>query len=105
MPVPDATTDAPSAPWCRSAGRPALQPRQRELAALPAVSVMRAAVETDCRHRQVGQCSAGRHRVAEGQRIAARAADVGRGAAVVQRQRRRAARDDRDRLAHGERQR
>ena len=44
-----------------------------------------------------------RHRVAEGQRIGARAAGIGRGAAVIERQRRRAG--DRHRLAHIERQR
>ena len=45
-----------------------------------------------------------RHRVAEGQRIGAGAAGIGRGAAVVERQRRRAA-GNRHRLAQIERQR
>ena len=53
-------------------------------------------------HRQRRGILPGRHRVAEGQRIGAGAAGIGRGAAVVERQRRRAA--DRHRLAHIERQ-
>ena len=63
-----------------------------------------AAFEIDRRHRQIGGVLTGRHRVAEGQRARARAAGVGRGAAVVERQRRRAARD-RHRLAQVQRQR
>ena len=60
--------------------------------------------EIDRRHRQVGGVLAGRHRVAEGQRIGAGAAGIGRGAAVVERQRRGAA-GNRHRLAQVDRQR
>ena len=74
------------------------------LAALPAASVMVAELRLIASHRQVGRVLPGRHRVAEGQRVAARAAGIGRGAAVVERQRRRAARDV-DRLAQVERER
>ena len=74
------------------------------LAALPAPSVTRGGVQIDRRHREVGACSARRHRIAEGQRAGAGAAAVGRGAAVVERQRRRAARH-RHRFAQVQRQR
>ena len=81
-----------------------VRPVSDRLAALPAPSVMVAAVEVDRGHRQVGGVLPGPNRVAEGQRVGAGAARIGRGAAVVERQRRRAARD-RHRLAHVERQR
>ena len=55
-------------------------------------------VEIERRHRQVGGVLRRRHRVAEGQRIGAGAAGIGGGAAVVERQRRRAA-GNRHRLA------
>ena len=75
--------------------------RQAELlSALPARSVI---VPCDRRHLQRGGVLAGRHRVAEDQRAGAGAADIGGGAAVVERQRRRAG--DGHRLAHVERQR
>ena len=61
-------------------------------------------VEVDRGRRQGGGVLPGGDRVAEGQRVGARAARVGRGAAVVERQRRRAARN-RHRFAHVERQR
>ena len=74
------------------------------LAALPAPSVMVAALRlTAVTVRSAVFCPA-RHRVAEGQRTGAGAAAIGRGAAVVERQRRRAARH-RHRLAQVERQR
>ena len=73
------------------------------LAALPAPSLIDGAVEVERRDGEVGGVLAGRHRVAEGQRGAARAAGVGRRAAVVERQRRRAARH-RHRLAEIDRQ-
>ena len=81
-----------------------VRPDSDRLAALPAPSVMVAAVEIDRGHREVGRVLSGRHRVAEGQRIGAGAAAIGRGAAVVEGQRRRAARH-RHRLAQVERQR
>ena len=56
-------------------------------------------VQVDRGHRQVGGVLAGRHRVAEGQRIGAGSAGIGRRAAVVERQRRRAA-GNRHRLVH-----
>ena len=55
-------------------------------------------VEIERRSPPGRRCSARRHRVAEGQRIGAGAAGIGRGAAVVERQRRRAA-GNRHRLA------
>ena len=57
----------------------------------------------DRRHRQAGGVLARPHRVAEGQRIGAGAARIGRGTTVVEGQRRGAG--DVDRLAHVERQR
>ena len=74
------------------------------LAALPAPSLTVARAEIDRRHRQVGGVLAGPNRVAEGQRIGAGAAGIGRGAAIVERQRRGAA-GNRHRLAQVERQR
>ena len=70
-------------------------PVSDRLAALPAPSVMVAAVEIDRRHRQRRGVLTGRHRVVEHQRRRRRFRRVvGRRAAVVERQRRRAARDD-----------
>ena len=93
MPVPDATTDDTVGVVVSICRVPAgLVTAPVRLAALPAPSVTVAAVEIDRRHRQVGGVLPGRHRVAEGQRARARAAGVGRGAAVVERQGRRAAR-------------
>ena len=65
---------------------------------------MVARVEVDRGHRQVGRVLAGTDRVAEGQRAGAGAADIGRGAAVVEGERRGAARD-RHCLAQVQRQR
>ena len=105
MPVPDATTEATVGAVVSICSVPAgLVTAPERLAALPAPSLMVAAVEIDRRHRQVGGVLAGPHRVAEGQRIGAGAAGVGRGAAVVERQRRGAARH-RHRLAQVDRQR
>ena len=69
-----------------------VRPVSDRLAVLPAPSVMVAPLRLTAVAASVGQCSARRHRVAEGQRTGARAAGIGRGAAVVERQRRRAAR-------------
>ena len=70
------------------------------LAALPAPSLIVGAVEVERRDGEIGGVLACRHRVAEGERGAARAAGVGRRAAVVEGQRRRAAAGvDRHRLA------
>ena len=105
MPVPDATTDDTVGAVVSICSVPAgLVTAPVRLAALPAPSLTVARAEIDRRHRQVGGVLAGRHRVAEGQRIAAGAAGIGRGAAVVERQRRGAARN-RHRLAQVDRQR
>ena len=56
----------------------------------------------DPRHRQAGGVLPGPHRVAEGQRVRARARSIGGAAAVVESERRRSG--DVDRLAHVERQ-
>ena len=61
-------------------------------------------IEIDCRRHQVRRILTRRNRIAEGQRIAAGTAGIGRHTAIVKRQRRRAA-GDRHRLAHAERQR
>ena len=60
-------------------------------------------IEIDRGHRQVGGVLSGSHGIAEGQRIAARAAAIGRSTAVVECQRRAAARY-RHRLAQVDRQ-
>ena len=81
-----------------------VRPESDRLAALPALSVMVAELEIDRRRLQAGRVLAGADRVAEGQRAAAGAAGIGRGAAVVEGQRRGAARH-RHRFAQVERQR
>ena len=73
-------------------------------ALLPAASLTVAPFRLNGRHRKVAGVLAGANRVAEGQRVAAGAAGVGRGAAIVERQRRHAARN-RHHFAHVERQR
>ena len=106
MPLPDVATDVTVGAVVSICGLPWVRPLSDRLAALPAPSCDRGTVEVDRRHHQVGGVLTSRHRVAEGQRIGARAADIGGGADVVERQRRRAAgRVDRHVLAHGERQR
>ena len=84
---------------------PALgQAGQRQVGGVARPVMDRRAVEVDRRGGERGGVLPGRHRVAEGQRSGARAARIGRHAAVVQRQRRHAARN-RHRLAEAERQR
>ena len=72
-------------------GLPWVRPVSDRLAALPAPSCNGRGVEVDRGHRQVGRVLPGSHRVAEGQRAGAGAADIGGGAAVVERERRGAA--------------
>ena len=105
MPVPDATTEETVGAVVSICSVPdGLVTAPVKLAALPAPSLTVAELRLTAGHRQVGGVLPGRHRVAEGQRVAAGAAGIGGGAAVVERQRRRAARD-RHRLAQVDRQR
>ena len=79
--------------------------RERQTGGIAGAILDDGAVEIHCSGCQLGCVLTGRHRIAEGQRIGARAATIGRGAAVVERQRRGAAgRVDRDRFARGERE-
>ena len=81
------------------------QAAQRQVGGIAGTVGNRGAVEIDRRCRQCSGVLPGRHRVAEGQRIAG-AADITGGAEIVERQRRRAAGGvDGHVLAHGERQR
>ena len=75
--------------------------RQRpgEAGAVPGPILDGGTVEVDRAHRKVRRVLPGGNRIAEGQRRAARTAGVGRGTAVVERQRRRAT-GHRHRLAH-----
>ena len=81
-----------------------VRPVSDRLAALPAPSVMVAGVEIDRGGRQRRGVLPGADGVAEGQRIGAGAAGIGGGAAVVEGQRRGAARH-RHRLVEVQRQR
>ena len=72
--------------------------------ALPLVFVIVAPLRLTALAARLEVILSGRHHVAESQRRGARTAGVGRGAAVVECERRRAA-GDRHRLAHVERQR
>ena len=75
------------------------------LAALPAPSVTVAPLALTAVTARSAVFWPAADRVAEGQRAGAGAAAIGRGAAVVERQRRRAAATDRHRLAHVDRER
>ena len=70
-----------------------VRPVSERLAALPAPSVIGCRVEIDRGGREGRRVLPGADGVAEGQRIGAGAAGIGGGAAVVEGQRRRAARD------------
>ena len=105
MPVPEATTedtDGVVVSICRVPDGLVTTPVR--LAALPAPSLTVAELEIECGDRQVRGVLAGPNRVAEGQGIGARSAGIGRCAAVIERQRRDAARH-RHRLAQIDRQR
>ena len=105
LPVPTPPPTTPSAPWCRSAAcRPGWSPQPVRLAALPAPSLTVAVPRLTAVTARSAVFWPAANRVAEGQRIGAGAAGIGRGAAVVERQRRGAARN-RHRLAQVERQR
>ena len=91
MPVPDATTDdtvGVVVSICRC--RPDWSPH-REVGGIAGAIGDGGAHWLDRRHRQIRRVLAGADRVAEGQRAGAGAAGIGRRAAVVERQRRRAA--------------
>ena len=104
IPVPDATTDDTVGAVVSICGLPWARPTSDKLAALPAPSVMVARIEIDRRGHQVRRVLPSRNRIAEGQRAGAGTAAIGRRAAVIEGQCRRAARY-RHRLAHSERQR
>ena len=105
MPVPEATTDDTEGVVVSICSVPAgLVTAPGEVSRGAGAVRDGGRVEVDRGDRQVGGVLAGRNRVAEGQRIGAGAAGIGRGAAVVESQRRRTARN-RHRLAHIERQR
>ena len=93
--------------WCRRRGRVDLQRAGQDRSGQNGGVAGRVrhggGIEIGRRDREGGGVLAGRHRVAEGQRIGAGATHVGGGAAVVERQRRRPARD-RHRLAQVHRQ-
>ena len=105
MPVPDATTEATVGAVVSICSVPAgLVTAPVRLAALPAPSLTVAALRLTAVTARSAVFWPAADRVAEGQRIGAGAAGIGRGAAVVERQRRRAA-GNRHRLAQVDRQR
>src|SRR5205807_2670263 len=91
--------------WCRERGSSGVGYGARQDRVGGGRVLNGGAVEIERGHRQVGRVLPGQHRVAEGQRARAGPGQVGGGAAVVERQRRRAARGvDRDVLAEIDRQ-
>ena len=104
IPVPEATTDDTVGAVVSICGLPWARPTERQVGGIAGTISDGRRIEIDRRRHQVRRVLPSRDHIAEGQRTGAGPAAIGRRAAVIERQCRRAARYS-NRLAHGERQR